>query len=172
MSKKSLKLKIVLVFSVIFLLSLTLLNNILIGNSTNIISFSLSNFMSYLFFLLLPAELFFIYYLNFHNPFILLLVAISTALLAQTCDYIFGYLARKNTKELIKPQTYKKYRKYFLKYGYYAIFFFNVTPLSSPIMVLMSGFMKLRLRKVLLISLLGLLIKYILIILFFNYFFN
>lgn len=171
MNKKLISLKLILLTSVIILLSLTLLNNLIVGNSTNLFSFSLSHFMSYLFFLFLPAELFFIYYLNFQNPLILLLLALFTAMLAQTCDYIFGYLTIKNIKFLIKSETYQRYRKYFLKYGYYAIFFFNITPLSSPIMTLITGFMKLNLKKVLFITLLGLLIKYILLIFFMQLFF-
>lgn len=168
MKKSPSRLKIVLLITVIILLSLTLANNLIIGNSTNILSFALSNTMAYLFFLFLPAELFFIYYLKFHNPLFLLFVAIITALIAQSSDYIFGYLSSNNIKSLIKPKKYKKYRAFFLKYGYYAIFFFNLSPLSSPVMSLIAGFMKLRLRKVLFISFLGLLIKYILIIFFYQ----
>ena len=117
----------------------------------------------------MPAEAFYIYYLTEElNQFLLLFLALFTAIIAQLSDYAIGFLASDNIKELIKPKRYKKYRAYVLKYGYPTIFFFNLTPLSSPIVVLISGFMKLNLKKVMAYSFAGLLIKYLVITLVYN----
>lgn len=172
MKKFALKLKLILSIVVVILLGLALSNNLITGNSSNLVSFGIVHFLSYLFFLLMPAEAFYFYHLmQDMNQFMLLFIALSTALLAQISDYAIGFLAADNIEEFIKPKRYERYRKYLLKYGYGIVFFFNLTPLSSPIIILISGIMKLSLRRVMIYSCLGLIIKYIGIIIFFNMFF-
>jgi membrane protein YqaA with SNARE-associated domain len=166
-----LKLKLILVLVVVILLTLALSNNLIVGNSSNIVSFAIVHFLSYLFFLLMPAEIFFLYYLSEgQNQLLLLFIALTTAISAQICDYAIGFLAANNIQELIKPKRYHKYKNIVNKYGYPIIFIFNLTPLSSPIVVLISGFMKLSLRRVLVYSFAGLFIKYLVIIIVFNLF--
>lgn len=169
MKKRLLKLKLILSTFTVILLSLALMNNLITGDETNFITFGIVNFLSYLFFLLLPAEGFFIYYLTQNsNHTTILFVAVITAIIAQISDYALGYLAAENISVMIKKERYHRYRTWMIKYGYYSIFFFNLMPLSSPIVVLIAGIMKLRLRRVIIISLLGLTLKYVIIIIFYN----
>ncbi len=166
-----LKLKLILMSVVVVLLTLAISNNLFVGNSSNIVSFAIVHFLAYIFFLLLPAEAFFLYYLyQDHNQLLILFIALITAISAQICDYAIGFLAADHIKELIKPKRYEKYKNIIDKYGYPIIFFFNLTPLSSPIVILISGFMKLSLRRVMVYSFVGLFIKYVIIILAFNLF--
>ncbi|MDA3856027.1 MAG: VTT domain-containing protein [Candidatus Woesearchaeota archaeon] len=169
MKKRLLKLKLILSTFTVILLSLALMNNLVSGDETNLLTFSIVNFLSYLFFLLLPAEGFFIYYLTQNNNHTsILIVTISTAIIAQISDYALGYLAAENIAVMIKKERYNRYRNWMIKYGYYAIFFFNLMPLSSPIVVLISGIMKLRLRRVIIVSFCGLTLKYSIIVIFYN----
>jgi membrane protein DedA with SNARE-associated domain len=64
-------------------------------------------------------------------------------------------------KRLIKAE------KYIRKYGNLTIFVFNFFPLSSPVIALVAGMLKYRLRHLLIYSLLGLALKYIVLSLIF-----
>jgi hypothetical protein len=83
-----LKLKLILSIVVVILLGLALSNNLITGNSSNLVTFGIVHFLSYLFFLLMGAEAFYYYHLlQDLNQFMLLFIAITTALLAQISDY-------------------------------------------------------------------------------------
>ncbi len=155
------KLKLILVILTIVLLILALLNNFFTEESVNLLSFAIIHFLGYLFFLLLPVEgLFFFYLSQGHNFVLLILIALITALAAQTADYVLGALASENIRVLIKPDRYDRYKKYLCRYGPIIIFLFNLSIFSSPIVVLVSGILRINYFKVFLYSLLGLFFKY------------
>jgi len=146
----------------ILILSATLGQDFIQGRSQSFGSFSLLHFCGYLFFLLMPVELSFMYCASSHAHIILLIgVALLTALSAQTIDYWIGrkinthvinrYFGEKKSSKAIR--TIKKH-------GNLTIFIFNLLPLSSPIICLASGMISYPYKKVLLFSAAGLLIKY------------
>jgi len=87
---------IVIVFLIIVMIviaSLTIGKDIYENREQSILSFAIVNFFGYLFFfLLMPMELAFIYYLRTgYDPLILNLVAVATAMTSQIIDYLIGY---------------------------------------------------------------------------------
>lgn len=133
-------------------------------------SFAIINFSGYLFFLIMPVELAFVYYLHSHlSIFLLNIVALSTAIGAQLVDYCIGrWLSASFIDNMVGRHRYEKAEEEIRKYGNIAIFLFNLLPLSSPIILLAAGMLKHPLRQALIYSLLGLTAKYLLIsILFF-----
>lgn len=149
--------------------SLTIGRDIFSEKEVSIVSFAIVNFSGYLFFLFLPVELAFIYYLHAgYDTWILNLVALSTAILSQSIDYWIGYFFSAGIiNRLIGRKRYEKAEDEIRHYGKLTIFAFNLLPLSSPIISLAAGMLKYRLSYFLLFSALGLLVKYILLTLIF-----
>jgi membrane protein YqaA with SNARE-associated domain len=157
----------------IILLSLTIGKELVAGEDPSLFSFAIVNFSGYLFFLLLPVESLVPYYQSLgHNPFLLVLIATSTAILAQPINYAIGYLMSGGIiHDLIGEKNFKKMENYINGYGNLVIFMFNVTPLSSAVLSAVSGMLRYQLRHLMLWAFLGLLIKYLVIVFVFSWLF-
>src|SRR5665811_1724752 len=139
---------IVLVFLITLttlIASLTIGRDIYQSNEKSMVSFAIVNFFGYLiFFLFMPVELAFIFYLRTgYDPWILNLVALGTAMSAQTIDYLIGYFFSSGIIDsLIGRKRYEKAEAEILKYGNLSLFFFNLLPVSSPVISLAAGMLK------------------------------
>jgi membrane protein DedA with SNARE-associated domain len=148
----------------ICLVSFTIGRELYADKTESIFSFGLIHFSGYLFFLLMPVELAFIYYLPFYSELKLIGVALGTAVVAQCIDYLIGKLIRpRKIIELMGRKRIVKAERYIRRYGLLTIFVFNLLPLSSPVIALAAGIIKFNFRNFILISTIGLLIKYILL---------
>lgn len=155
----------------VVILSMTVGKEIYEGRDQSLFSFGLINFSAYLFFILLPVEIAYVYYLAYINWVPLFGVTMLTAIFSQTIDYLIGYgMSSKIICDLIGRDKVAKAEAKIRKYGYITIFFFNLFPLSSPIIALVAGMLKFRFKKVMLYSVSGLVIKYIVISLTFKIF--
>jgi len=144
--------------------SLTIGREIYGSKEHTLLSFAIINLAGYLFFIFMPVELAFIYYLNTSlNITLLNVIAIGTAVFSQIIDYYIGRsFSKQIIDQLIGRQRYEKAESEIRKYGNISIFVFNLLPLSSPVILLAAGMLKHRLREVLVYSLAGLLVKYLL----------
>lgn len=170
--RKTVIIQLSLLLAGMIILSFTIGKNIVYAENPGLYSFSLVNFAGYLFFLLMPVEALVPFYLaEGHAGLTIIILAVSTALLAQVIDYTIGNLAStKIINDLIGKKRYLRTEDKIKKYGFLTVFVFNLLPLSSPIVVLVAGMLRLRLRKVLFYSFLGLTIKYIAIVYLFGLF--
>lgn len=149
--------------------SLTIGRDIYENKELSVLSFGILNFTGYLFFLFMPVELAFIYYLHSdYDPLVLNVVAVLTAILSQTIDYMIGYFFSHGIiNKLIGRRRYRTAEAEIRKYGNLTLIFFNLFPLSSPVIALAAGMIKYRLKDVLVFSIIGLMIKYLLLTLLF-----
>ncbi|MFC2136257.1 DedA family protein [Bacteroidota bacterium] len=162
-----------LIISGIFLLIAVSIVSFTIGDAVmqdkqpDLVSFASIHFSGYLFFIILPVEALVPYYLSEgHSGVLLILIAVLTALVAQVLDYSFGFtFSEKIIDNFIGRRRYSKAKTVVEKYGGWAIFFFNLFPLSSPILLLAAGMLRFKLSKALLYSAAGLIIKYTVIVL-------
>lgn len=155
---------IILTFLAILLVSFTIGKDIYEGRNHTLVSFSLIHFSGYLFFLLMPVEMAFFYYLNWYDQTTLIWVALVTATFAQSADYLIGYSFNGNgITRLVNARQLQKAEKYITKYGNFTIFVFNFLPLSSPIIALAAGFLKYRFTDLFIFSIAGLFLKYLLL---------
>jgi membrane protein DedA with SNARE-associated domain len=162
---------VILAATAITIASLTIGRDIYYNTpSEGLLSFAIVNFSGYLFFLFMPVEIAFIYYLKGDiNLWLLNAVALVTALASQIIDYLIGYsLSSKIIDRLIGRRRYEKAEDKIRNYGNIVIFLFNVTPLSSPVISLAAGMLKHRKRDALIFSLSGLVVKYLLLTLIFG----
>jgi membrane protein DedA with SNARE-associated domain len=146
----------------IVIVSATLGREIYAGHSPSIVSFALIHFAGYLFFLLMPVEaLVPIYQSEGHSPALLLVLAVTTALVAQAIDYSIGRAVSDPViQDLIGERRYLRFRGTIERWGGFAIFIFNVFPLSSPNMLFVAGITRYNPGKAFLYSFVGLAVKY------------
>ena len=91
-------------------------------------------------------------------------IAIGTALISQTIDFLIGYSFSANIiNRLIGKRQYLKAESRIRKYGNIIIFVFNLLPLSSPVISLSAGMVKYRIKDALMYTIAGLVIKYLLL---------
>ena len=152
---------------IIAIVGSTLGREIMAGRRPGLVSFGLIHFSGYLFFLLMPVEALVPLYLAAGDSALVLIgLSVATALLAQTIDYGIGYIVSERVVDsLISRAKFEKFKATFHKWGGWAIFTFNLLPLSSPNMLLVSGIMRYNRLKAVLISASGLLVKYVVIVL-------
>ncbi|HWR99168.1 MAG TPA: VTT domain-containing protein [Prolixibacteraceae bacterium] len=133
------------------------------------LSFAIVSLAGYLFFFFIPVEIAFIFYLTSGENFLLLnAVALGTALLSQSVDYLIGYsISSKIIDQLIGRRRYMKAEQEIRKYGNISIFVFNFLPLSSPVISLAAGMLKHRIKDALIYTILGLALKYAILTLIF-----
>jgi membrane protein DedA with SNARE-associated domain len=149
----------VIVAIVIF--SVTIGREIYEDRTQSLQSFGLIHFSGYLFFLLMPVEMAFVYYLSYYEDAKLIGVALFTATSAQIIDYLIGLSFSSNfIRYFVGEKRVEKAEKQIRRYGNLTIFVFNLFPLSSPIIALVAGMLKLRFRDLLFFSLTGLILKY------------
>ncbi|MCK3682955.1 VTT domain-containing protein [Maribellus sp. YY47] len=169
--KKGIRMVLLLLTSLtaILIVSFTLGKEWYEGKSQSLLSFALIHFSGYLFFLLMPVEVAFIYYLKFFNLWEMITIAIGTAISAQIVDYLIGVsVSSAVINNLVGEKRILKAEKYILKYGNLTIFIFNLFPLSSSVISVAAGMLKYRFRNFFMYSLLGLMLKYFMLSLFFQ----
>lgn len=162
---------VLLAIVAITIASLTVGRDIYYGSrDEGLLSFAIVNLSGYLFFLFMPVEIAFIYYLAGDiNMWALNAVAIGTALISQTIDYLIGFLlSTRIIDQLIGRRRYEKAEDKIRKYGNIVIFLFNVTPLSSPVISLAAGMLKHRVKDAVIFTFSGLVLKYIILTLIFG----
>jgi membrane protein DedA with SNARE-associated domain len=167
---KQLIIVVLLAAIAIAILSLTIARDIYYGSQgKGLLSFAIVSLAGYLFFFFIPVEVAFIYYLTAGENFLLLnIIALSTAVISQSVDYLIGYsLSKKIINELIGISRYEKAEDEIRKYGNITIFVFNFLPISSPVISLAAGMLKHRIKDAFVYTILGLAMKYFLITLVF-----
>lgn len=151
--------------------SLTIGRDIYYGSRENgLWSFAIVNACGYLFFLFMPVEIAFLYYLVGEvNVWALNAIALSTALFSQSIDYAIGFLlSDRIIDRIIGRRRYEKAEDRLRKYGNIAILIFNALPLSSPVISLAAGMLRHRKLDAVLWTVGGLVIKYLALTLIFG----
>jgi len=150
------------VFVAAMIVSFTLGREWYSDKSQSLFSFALIHFSGYLFFLLMPVEVAFVYYLPFFKEFELIAVALLTAFSAQLIDYLIGFSVSSTViNNIISERRIIKAEKYIFKYGNLTILIFNLFPLSSSVIALAAGMIKYSFRDFVFYSSFGLIIKYV-----------
>ncbi len=150
--------------------SLTLGRELLSGRSPGLGSFSIIHFAGYLFFITMPVEVLVPYYqAEGHPGTLLVLIAVGTAIVAQTIDYGIGKsFSQRFIDTIIGKRRHQRAQRAVDRHGSWAIVIFNLLPLSSPILLLVAGMVRFRLSRALPYSLIGLTGKYVAIVYFFG----
>lgn len=153
----------------ISVLSLLLRHAMTTGEATTLTTFVLVHFAGYLFFILSPVELLYLHMLGEpHSLSALFALALISALLAQSLDYVIGYACSHTViHNVIGEKKYQRYQKRIERYGGWTILIFCLLPLSSPIIILVAGMIRYPALHVVVMSAAGLSVKYSLMIVFF-----
>jgi len=165
------------ILTVLFLIAAATIASLTIGRDIyygsrdqGLLSFAIVNFSGYLFFLFIPVEIPFIYYVTGDiNIWALNAVAIGTGIVSETIDYLIGLWFSKDViTRLIGTRRYVKAESRIRKYGNIVIFIFNVTPLSSPVISLAACMIRHRAKDALIFTVSGLILKYFILTMIFG----
>lgn len=148
------------------LLTATVGQDLMANRRPDLGSFALLHGAGYLFFIVMPVEILIPYYQAEGHPEVLLFtIAVSTAFVAQIIDMAIGWaLSGEFIHRVIGEKRHRKASSTMERWGAWAIFFFNLFPLSSPILLLVAGMMRFNPWIALPVSLAGLTGKYLLLI--------
>jgi len=164
MKKRRIRILLILITSVVAILivSFTLGREWYEGKNQSIVSFALIHFSGYLFFLLMPVEVAYIYYLTFFPDIEMFAIAIGTAVAAQLVDYYIGVsLSSTIINNLVGEKRILNAEKHILKYGNLTILIFNLFPLSSSVIAVAAGMLKYSFKGFIIYSTAGLVVKYV-----------
>ena len=161
--RKRVIVKLIILTFVVTIISITIGRSLFFDQKPGLYSFAIINFSGYLFFLMMPVEILFPYYLSEgHIPALLIGTAVITATIALLINYFIGTLASSAViNDLIGEKRYLKAKSLIDRFGLVAVFIFNLFPLSGDLVVLMAGILRLNLGWVILWSVAGLTIKYV-----------
>lgn len=122
-----------------------------------------------LFFLSLPSEILFIYYLSVgKSALIVFVVMVVGSLIGLAFNYFFGMLVGERLLKFMFKKNFEKYRNMINKYGGYLLFFGNIFPGPIELLSLFYGAFKYNFRYYLYLSMVGRAIKFgIILILYF-----
>ena len=150
--------------------SLTIGRDLYEGRSPDLGSFVLVHFAGYLFFIVMPVEVLVPWYMaEGHAWHLLVPLAVATGIGAQVIDYGIGRLVSGQVVEsLIGERRLQRAQGTIDRWGQWAIFFFNVTPLSSPTVLAAAGIVRFGVVRAMVWSAAGLTLKYLLIALLFS----
>jgi len=155
---------VLLMIAAITIASLTVGRDIYNGSrDEGMLSFAIVNTCGYIFFLFMPVEVAYVYYLqgDISVP-TLYTVAIATALFSQFINYAIGLLVSNRFIDIfIGRKQYIKAEKYIEKYGNVTIFVFNSLPLSSDVISLAAGMLRHRIKDTMIFTFIGLAVKYL-----------
>lgn len=124
----------------------------------------LTSFFGALFFISLPIELVFLYYLTLEfNPLAVFLIALTGNSFGMLFNYFFGYLLGPNLLRKWLKEKYESWRKLLIKSGPFLLIFGNIVPFPiEPIAVFIGG-VRYPFTKFLIYTFLGKLIKFTLL---------
>lgn len=135
-----------------------------IGNFT-ILGIFYTSFLGGIFFVPSPDEVFFYYALSKNNLiFYTLFSFLAGYLLAQILNYYLGWKASNHVLNFVSKRKLYQARRYINKYGGVGIFLFNFLPFPAPLLSLGLGIAKYNLKRLLIWSFLGHLLKFLVVI--------
>ena len=127
-----------------------------------------------LFFLVLPSEAIFIYYLSATEYLFLLIIAITIfgSLIGLTFNYFFGKLLGERAIRFLFKKNFEKYQIKIEKWGGYVLFFGNILPGPIEMLAVFYGGFKFPYKRFIYLAFMGRLVKYILLFLIYLFFWD
>lgn len=117
-------------------------------------------FIGSIFFFYVPLEISFLYFKDALNPYLLFLVVITSILLGFSLNFLLGKIF---TRKITNNEKYQNFFKFIEKFGGPLIMIALFTPLPSQLLTFISGGAKLSYKKLIFFSLIGIIVKYLLL---------
>ncbi|MFH0874555.1 MAG: VTT domain-containing protein [archaeon] len=112
-----------------------------------------------------PAEVLFLLYAKFgYNPFVAALVMLVAIMVSQILNYMVGYFLGAKILHMFIHEIKKEYSGFLAEHDELFIILINIFPLPADILTVILGVIKYNFKKALLLSFIGQLIKYSILI--------
>lgn len=127
-----------------------------------------------LFFLVLPSEAIFIYYLSSTDYLFLFIIlfTILGSLVGLTFNYFFGLVLGEKVIRFLFKKNFWKYKEKIEKYGGVVLFFGNIFPGPIEVLAIFYGSFKFNYKRFIFLVFMGRLIKYTILFLAFFFFWD
>ncbi len=127
-----------------------------------------------LFFLTLPAEALFIYFLNAtdYNFVIIILIMLSGSIIGLIFNYSFGWLLGERIIKFMFRKNFEKYKEKIDKWGGLVLFFGNIVPGPIELLTVFYGAFKFNFTRFAYLCMMGRLIKFIIIFILFYFYWD
>ena len=130
----------------------------------------LLGFFGSLFFIPLPIDfLFFKSLSNGANPTIALALVLIGSIIGNIIDYFLGVFLSKYARYLVSVKKLYAAKRWVNRYGAWAIFAFNLTPLPGSLLTFAVGITRYNIYRLFLFFTLGILVKFGAYVLFFSF---
>jgi membrane protein YqaA with SNARE-associated domain len=126
-----------------------------------------------LFFLALPSEALFIYFIGNTslNPLLLILIVIFGNLTGLIFNYLFGFILGERIIKFIFSKNYEKYKKLVLsKWGGLILFIGNIFPGPIEVLTVFYGGFRYNIKKYFYLSLVGRTFKYLILFVLYTFY--
>lgn len=133
-----------------------------------------SSIFGAIFFLVLPSEALFVYFLNStqHFPIIIIVIMIFGNLTGLIFNYFFGRMLGEKVLKWIFKKKFENYKEKVLHYGGVILFIGNIFPGPIEVLSVFFGGFKFNFTRYLFLAFMGRLIKYIILFLLFIFFWD
>lgn len=127
-----------------------------------------------LFFLILPSEAIFIYYLGSTDLFFgyVIFFTVFGSLIGLSFNYFFGFILGEKVIRFLFKKNFWNYKEKIEKYGGMVLFLGNIFPGPIEVLVIFYGGFKFNYKRFLFLSMIGRLIKYVIIFIAFYFFWD
>ncbi|MCA9486080.1 VTT domain-containing protein [Candidatus Woesearchaeota archaeon] len=127
-----------------------------------------------LFFLLLPLEALFIYYLDssLHASYVILGVVLAGSMLAMSFNYFFGRILGERVLRWMFKRNFEKYEDKIDNYGGYVLFFGSILPGPIELLAVFFGGFKFPFSRYFYLVFMGRLIKFLLLFIAYSFFWD
>lgn len=144
-----------------------------ISNNT-LLGLFLAMILGSLFFLALPSEMIFIYFLSStqFNFILIILFAILGNLVGLLFNYLFGWILGERVVRFIFKKNFWKYKQKIDNYGGWILLFGNIFPGPIEVLSVFYGSFKFNIKNYLFLALIGRTLKFVLLFLAFTFYWD
>lgn len=130
--------------------------------------------MGSLFFLALPSEALFTYYLSSTSHFfiVIMVVMLLGNLLGLIINYLFGRLLGERVLKILFKKNFRKYQRKIKRWGGYVLFFGNILPGPIELLVVFYGGFRFNFPRYVYLCFMGRLFKYLIILMLYLFFWD
>ena len=127
-----------------------------------------------LFFLVLPSEALFLYYISstLYNPVLIISLMLIGNMIGMTFNYLFGRVLGQRFLMFIFRKNFMKYQDLIQRFGGYFLLFGNIIPGPIEVLGVFYGGFRFPFMSYLYLTLIGRLIKYVIIFMVFFFFWD
>lgn len=143
-------------------------------SNTTLLGILILSILGAIFFLSLPSEIIFIYFLNshLHNSIIILLVVVFGNTIGLVFNYLFGRMIGEALVKKLFAKSFNKYNNWIDKFGGFILYFGNIIPGPIELLTIFFGSFKYGIKRYAILCFFGRLTKFVILLILFTFYWD